>query len=164
MLAIMDRAVRREIFVYVLLLSVLGTCVRADEESCPKIYSSLAPVQLDTWWMVYVRDSANHRGTRQAQASDISSSRVNIIINDSKVNFSENDRAGSRISASVEGDFEWKVSRNISDQVVEGRVPPDKWTADGREADGVEGADEERVEERKDGLNVGEYRGHYGLC
>ena len=32
--------------------------------------------------------------------------------------------------------------------------------ADRREAEGVGGAEEGRVEERKDGINVGEYCGH----
>jgi hypothetical protein len=158
--AIMHTAVRREIFVSVLLLSVLGSCVSEErEESCPKICSTLTPVQLDAWWMVYVRDSANHRGTRQLQAGDVTS-RMNRSVNDSKVNSSETDRTESRIG----GSGEWKVSRNISDQVVEGRAPPDKWTADRREAEGVEAAEEGRVEERKDGINVGEYCGHYCLC
>jgi hypothetical protein len=118
MLATMHTSVRREIFVSVLLLSVLGSSVSEEQkQSCPKICPNLAPVQLDAWWMVYVRDC-----------------------------------------------FEWKVARNISDQVVEGRVPPDKWTADSREAEGVEVAEEGRAEERRDGINEGEYCGHYWLC
>ena len=56
------------------------------------------------------------------------------------------------------------VARNISDQVVEGRVPPDKCIAERRETEGVGGAEEGRVEERKDRINVGEYCGHYCLC
>jgi hypothetical protein len=165
MLVTMHTAVRREIFVSVLLVSVLGSCVSEEEkQTCPKICSNLAPVQLDTWWMVYVRDYAKHRGTRKVQESGDISSLMGRSNNDSKVNSSETDRAGSRIGESVESDFEWKVARNISDQVVEGRVPPDKWTADSREAEGVEVAEERRVEERKDGINVGEYCGNYWLC
>ena len=165
MLAVMHTAVRREIFVSVLLLSVLSSCVsKEEEESCPKIYSTLAPVQQDAWWMVYVRDSANCRGTRKLQEAGDISSRMNRSMNDSKVNSSETDRVGSRIGDSVEGDFERKVARNISDRVVEGRVPPDKWTADRREAEGEEAAEGRRVEERKEGINVGEYCGHYCLC
>ena len=114
----MHTAVRREIFVSVLLLSVLGTCVSEEqEESSPKVYSTLAPVQLDAWWMVCVRDSANHRGTQNVQEADDISSRMHRSINDSKVNSSE-----------------------------------------------TEAAEERRVEGRKDGINVGEYCGHYCLC
>ena len=165
MLATMHTAVRREIFVSVLLLSVLGTCVSQEQEqSCPKICSNLATVQLDAWWMVYGRNYVNHRGTRKAQDAGDKSLRMNRSINDSKVSSSEPDRAGSRISDSVESDFEWEVARNISDQVVEGRVPPDKWTADRTEAEGVGAAEKGFVEELKDGINVGEYCGHYWLC
>lgn len=148
----MLRAVRSEIFVCVLLLAVLGTCVSVGHE---------APVKLDTWWMVYVRDYANHRSTRKVgEAGDpCISSRMKRSINDSKVNFSESDRDGSRIGDSVESDFEWKVNRTICDQVVEGRVPPEKWTADSREAKG-EGA----VTEGRVGINVGEYCRHYSVC
>jgi hypothetical protein len=89
---------------------------------------------------------------------------MNRSINDSKVNSSETDRDGSRIGDSVESDFGWKVARNISDQVVEGRVPTDEWIAESRVAEGEEAAEERRVEERKDGINVGEYCGHYCLC
>jgi len=165
MVAIMHTAVRREIFVSVLLLSVLGTCVSEEqEESCPQVCSTVAPVQLDAWWMVYARDSANNRDTRKSpEAGDISS-RMDRSINDSKVNSSETDRDGSRIGDSVESDFEWEVARSISDQVVDGQVPPVKWTADRREAEGAEAADEGMVERRKDGINVGEYCGHYCLC
>ena len=43
----MHTAVRFEIFVSVLLLSVLCTCVSEEqEESCPKIRSALNPVQM----------------------------------------------------------------------------------------------------------------------
>ena len=56
------------------------------------------------------------------------------------------------------------VARNISDRVVEGGVSPDKWNADRREAEGVEGAEEGMGEERKDGINVGKYCGLYCLC
>ena len=165
MLATMHTAVRCEIFVCVLVLSVLGTCVSEEREgSCPMICSTLAPEQLNAWWMVYVRDSANHRDTQQVQQVGDISLGMNRSINDTKVNSSEKDRAGSRIGDSVESDFEWKVARNISDQDVEGRVPPDKWTADRREADGLDAAEEGRGEQRKDGINGGEYCGHYCLC
>jgi hypothetical protein len=93
MLAIMHTAVRYEIFVSVLLLSVLCTCVSEEqEESCPKICSVLAPVQLDAWWKVYVRDSADHRGTQKAQEAGDVSSRMNRSVNDSKVNSSDTGR------------------------------------------------------------------------
>jgi len=165
MVAIMHTAVRREIFVSVLLLSVLGTCVSEEqEESSPKVHSTIAPVQLDASWMVYARDSANNRDTQKAQEADDISSRMDRSINDSKVNSSETDRDGSRIGDSVENDFEWELARSISDQAVDGRVPPVKWTADRREAEGVEAAEEGMVERRKDGINVGEYCGHYCLC
>jgi hypothetical protein len=110
--------------------------------------------------MVYVRDSANNRGTRKAQEADDISSRMDRSINDSKVNSSETDRDGSRIGDSVEHDFDWEGSRSISDQVVDGQVPSVKWTADRREAEGVETAEEGMVEGRKDGINVGEFCGH----
>ena len=113
----MHTAVRLEIFVSVLLLSVLGTCVSQEQEqSCPKICSTLATVQLDAWWMVHGRNYANHRSTRK----------VHEI-----------------------GD--------ISDQVLEGRVSLDKWTAGRKEVEGVGAAEKGFVEERKDGINVGEY-------
>jgi hypothetical protein len=80
---------------------------------------------------------------------------MNRSINVSEVNVSETDRDGSRIGDSVESDFERKVARNISDRDAEGRVPPDKRTAGSREAEG---------EEQKDGIDVGEYCGHYCLC
>jgi len=166
MVAIMHTAVKREIFVYVLLLlSVLGTCVSEEqEESCPKVHSTVAPVQLDASWMAYARDSANNRDTQKAQEADDISSRTDRSINDSKVNSSETDRDGSRIGDSVENDFEWQVARSISDQAVDGRVPTVKWTADRREAEGVKTAEEGMVERWKDGINVGEYCGHYCLC
>jgi hypothetical protein len=82
-------------------------------------------------------------------------------INGSKVNSSETDFVGSRIGDILESEFEWKVARNISDQVVEGRVPSDKWTADRRE---VQAAEDGSVEERSDGINLGEYCGKYWLC
>jgi hypothetical protein len=161
----MHTAVRREIFVSVLLLSVLGSCVSEEhEESRPKIFSNLAPAQQDAWWMAYLRDYAKHRGTQKLQEAGDISSRMNRSINDSKVNSSETDRAGSRIGDNVESDFEWKVARNLPDQAVEGRGPPDKWTAEIREAEGVEAAVKGKVEERKDGINIGEYCGHYCLC
>jgi len=164
MVAIMHTAVRREIFVSVLLLSVLGTCVSEEQkESSPKVHSTVAPVQLDASWMVYVRDSANNGDIQKAQEDDISS-RMDRSINDSKLNSSETDRDGSRIGDSVENDFEWQVARSISDQVLEGRVSPVKWTADRRERESVETAEEGMVERRKDGINVGEYCGHYCLC
>jgi hypothetical protein len=56
------------------------------------------------------------------------------------------------------------VARNISDRVVEGGVPPNKWNADRRETEDVGGAEEGMGEERKDRINVGEYCGHYCLC
>ena len=89
---------------------------------------------------------------------------MNRSVNDSEVNSSNTDRDGSRIGDSVERDFEWKVARNITDQDVDGGVPTDKWTSDRREGEGEEGAEERRVEEREDGINVGEYCGHYCLC
>ena len=165
MLAIMHTAVRYEIFVSVLLLSVLCTCVSEEQlESCPKIRSALAPVQLDALWKVYVRDSADQRGTQKAQEAGDVSSHMNRSVNDSKVNSSDTDRDGSRIGDNVERDFEWKVARNITDQYVKGGVQTDKWTADRREGEGEEGAEARRVEVRKDGINVGEYCGHYCLC
>jgi len=165
MVAIMHTAVRREIFVCVLLLSVLGTCVSEEqEESSPKVYSTVDPVRLDAWWMVYVRDSANSRDTRNEHETGDISPRMKRSINDSKVNSSETDRDGSRIGDSVENDIDWKVARNISDQVVDVQVPPVKWTDDRREAEGVETAEEGMVEGRKDGINVGECCGHYCLC
>jgi hypothetical protein len=115
MLAIMRTAVRREIIVSVLLLSVVGTCASEEQQkSNPKICSNSAPVQKDALWMEYVRDSANHKGTRNTQE--------------------------------------------------EGRVPPNKWNTDRKEEEGVEAAEEGRVEERKEGTNVGEYCWHYCLC
>jgi len=160
----MHTAVRFEIFVSVLLLSVLCTCVSEEQlESCPKIRSALTPVQLDAWWKVYVRDSADHRGTQKAQEAGDVSSRMNRSVNDSKVNSSNTDRDGSRIGDSVERDFEWKGARNITDQDIEGGVPPDKWTADSSVGEGEEEAEERMVEEQKDGINVGEYYGQYCL-
>jgi len=139
----MHTAVRREIFVSVLLLSVLGSCVSEEqEEFCPKIFSTLVPAQQDAWWMVYLRDYAKHRGTRKIQEAGDISSLMNRNINDSKFKSSETDRAGSRIGDNVESDFEWKVARNIPDQIVEGRGPPEKWTADNREVEGIEAAEE----------------------
>jgi hypothetical protein len=85
-------------------------------------------------------------------------------INDSKVNSSETDRDGSRIGDSIENDIERKVARKISDQVVDGQVPPVKWTDGRREAEGAEAAEKRVFENRKDGKNVGEYFGHYCLC
>jgi len=165
MVAIMHTAVRREIFVSVLLLSVLGTCVSEEqEESSPKVHSTVAPVQLDASWMVYTRDSANNGDIQKAQEADDISSRMDRSINDSKVNSSETDRDGSPIGDSVENDFEWQVARSISDQVLERRVSPVTWTADRRERESVETAEEGMVERRKDGINVGEYCGHYCLC
>jgi len=76
------------------------------------------------------------------------------------INVSETDRDGSRIGDSVGSDFEWQVARNQSDQVVEGRVLPGKCSADSREAEGEEAAEEGRVEERQNGINVGEYCWH----
>ena len=161
----MHRAVRRGIFVSVLLLSALGTCVSEEREaSCPKIFSTLPLVQLDAWWMAYVRDSANHRCTGKVNETGAVSSRMDGSRNVCKDNISETDHDGSRIGDSVESDFEWQVARNISDQVVEGRVPPSKCTAGRREAEGVEAAEDGMVEERKDGINVGEYCGHLCLC
>ena len=117
MVAIMHTAVRREIFICVL-LSVLGTCVSEEqEEFCPKVFPPVDPVQLDAWWMVYVRDSANSRDTRNEHETGDISPRMKRSINDSKVNSSE-----------------------------------------------TEAAEERRVEGRKDGINVGEYCGHYCLC
>ena len=165
MVAIMHTAVRREIFVSALLLSFLGTCVSEEqEESSPKVHSTVASVQLDASWMVYARDSANNRDTQKAQEAGDISSRMERSINDSKVNSSETDLNGWRIGESVENDFEWEVARSISDQVVDGRVPPVKWTADRREAEGVEAAEEGMVEGRKDEINLGEYCGRYCLC
>jgi hypothetical protein len=165
MLANIPTSVRREIFVSVLLLSVLGTCVSEEQElSCPKICSTLTPVQLDAWWNAYVRDCANQRGTGEAQEAGDVSSRMNRSINDSKVISSYTDRAGSCIGDSVEGDFECRVARNTSDQIVEGRVPTDKMTADSREAEGEGAVEEGSGEERKDEINIGEYCGHHCLC
>jgi hypothetical protein len=165
MVAIMHTAVRREIFVSVLLLSVLGRCVLEEqEESSPKEHSTAAPVQLDASWMVYVRDSANNRDTQNAQEAGDISSRMDRSINDSKVNSSETYHDGSHIGNSVGSDFEWEVARSISDQVVDGQVAPVKWAADRREAEDLEAAEEGIVEGRKDGINVGEYCGHYCLC
>jgi hypothetical protein len=113
--------------------------------------------------MVSARDSANNRDTQKAQVAGDILSRMDRSVNDSKVNSSETDRDRSHIGDSVESDFVWEVARNISDQVVDGQVPPVKWTADRREAEGVETAEEGRVEWRKDGINVGEYCGHYCL-
>jgi len=151
----MNTAVRFEIFVSVLLLSVLCACVSEEqEESCPKIRSALTPVQLD----------AMVESTRKAQEAGDVSSQMNRSVNDSKVHSSNTDRDGSRIGDSVERDFERKGARNIADKVVEGGIPPDKWTADRREREVEEGAEERRVEERKNGINVGEYCWHYCLC
>ena len=154
----MDTAVTRGIFVSVLLLSVLCTCVSEErEKSCPKLCSALPPVQQDAWWMVYVRDSATHNGSRKGQGTGAVSSRVDGSMNVSKVKVSITDRDGSRIGDSVESDFEWQVARNMSDQVVEGRVRPDKWSAVSREAEGEGAAEERRFDGRNDGINVGEY-------
>jgi maltose-binding protein MalE len=84
LLAIMHRAVRREIFVSVLLLSVLVTCVSEEQqESFSKLYS------------------------------------------------------------------------NLTTEI---------WSADSREAEGVEKAEERTVEERKEGMNIGECCWHYCFC
>ena len=154
----MHTAVRRLIFVCVLLLSVFGTCVSGEQEgSFPKICYALAPVNLDKWWMVYFRGSASHLDIRKADNAGDTSSRMNRSTNESNVNFSEIDRDGTRVCDSAESDFEWKVARNISDLGAEGRDSPDKWTADSRETEGEEAAEERRVENWKDGRNVGEY-------
>jgi hypothetical protein len=165
MVAIMHTAVRREIFVCVLLLSVLGTCVsEEEEESSPNVYSTVAPVQLDASWTVYATDSANNRDTQKAQEAGDILSRMDRSINDSKVKSSETDRDRSHVGDSVESDFEWQVARRISDQAVDGRVPPVKLTADRREAEGLVAAEDGKFEGRKDGINVGEYCGYYCLC
>jgi hypothetical protein len=109
--------------------------------------------------MAYVRYYANHSCTRNVEDVGDIPSRMDRSVNQSKINFSETDRDGSRIDESVGSGFEWKVTRNISDHVIEGRVPPVKWTADSRDAEG-EGA----VEEGRVGVNVGEYCWHYCLC
>jgi hypothetical protein len=94
MVAIMHTAVRREIYVCVLLLSVLGTCVSEEqEESSPKVHSTVDPVQLDAWWMVSARDSANNRDTQNVQAAGDILSRMDRNINNSKVNSSETEAA-----------------------------------------------------------------------
>jgi hypothetical protein len=94
MVAIMHTAVRREIFVSVLLLSALGTCVSEEqEESSPKVHSTVAPVQLDAPWMVSARDSANNRATQKAQEAGDILSLIDRGINDSKVNYSETEAA-----------------------------------------------------------------------
>jgi len=165
MVAIMHTAVRREIFVSVLLLSVLGTCVSEEqEESCPKVVPTVDPVQLDARWMEYVRDSANNRDTQKAHEAGDISSRMDRSINDSKDKSSKTDRDGLRIGDSVESDFEWEVARSISDQVADGQVPPVKWTDARREAEGAEAAERRVFENRMDGKNVGECCGHYCLC
>jgi hypothetical protein len=74
-----------------------------------------------------------------------------------QVKVSITDRDASRIGDSVESDFEWQVARNMSDQVAEGRVRPDKWSAVSREAEGEGAAEERRFDGRNDGINVGEY-------
>ena len=161
----MHTAVRRGIFVSVLLMSILGTCVSEEqEESCPKVVPTVDPVQLDARGMVYVRDSVNSRDTQKTHEASDTASRMDGNINDSKVNSSETDRDGSRVGDNVESDIDWKVARNISDQVVDGQVPPVKWTDDRREAEGSEAAEKRVFENRKDGKKVGEYCGHYCLC
>jgi len=165
MVAIMHTAVRREIFICVLLLSVLGTCMSEEqEESCPKVFPPVDPVQPDARWMVYIRDPANSRDTQKSHEASDTASRMDGSINYSKVNSSETDRDGSRTGDNVESDIDWKVARNISDQAADGQVPPVKWTDDRREAEGAEAAEKRVFENRKDGKKVGEYFGHYCLC
>jgi hypothetical protein len=128
-----------------------------QEEFFPKICYTPAPMKLDRWWMVYFRDSAKHRDIRKLEEAVHVSSRMNRSINDSNVHFSETELDGSRVGDSAESEFEWKVARNITDLVVEGRVLPDKWNADSKETEGEDAAEKRRVENWKDGINVGEY-------
>jgi hypothetical protein len=107
--------------------------------------------------MVYAKDSANHRGTQKLEEAGDVSLQMNRSSNDSAVKFAETDGNGSYIDGDVGSDFEWKVARKMSDELVTGRVPPDKRTADSGEANDEEAAEERKVERRKDGISVGEY-------
>ena len=62
---------------------------------------------------------------------------------------------------SVLGTF---VNSNISDQAVDGRVPPDRMIADRRETEAVVADEKGMIEKQKDEINVGEYCGHCCLC
>ena len=147
-------SVRFKFVICVLLLSVLEICV-ADKQraSLPTICSTLGPVKLDTWWRVYVRDYTNRSGSRTIEEPGDVSLHVNRSLNDSTVNFAED----GRNDGDVESDLEWKVARQISDEVVNGRVPPDKGPADGREVNDDEAADEGKPAKQKHGINIGEY-------
>jgi hypothetical protein len=154
----MDANVRFKFYICVLLVSVFEICVSDNlKTTFPKICHTLAPVKLDTWWMVYARDSANHRGTQKVEEAGDVSLHMNRSSNDSAVKFAETDGNGSRVDGDVDSDFEWKVARKMSDEVVTGRVPPDKRTAHSGEANDEEAAEERKVERRKDAISVGEY-------
>jgi hypothetical protein len=56
------------------------------------------------------------------------------------------------------------VNSNISDQAVDGRVPPEGMIADRRETEGVVADEKGMIEEQKDEINVGEYCGHSCFC
>lgn len=140
-------------FVCVLLTSIfLLTASVEGQISSPETFYTLAPMKPDTWWKIYVNKSADYRHRRIQKTRETSAVTLNIekTLNESVINLGAINRKDSNPDDS-ESDFNWQIVTKMSDEVVKGRIPPDKRT------DETAREEETQVERRRDKLKLGEY-------
>jgi hypothetical protein len=106
----------------------------------------------DTWWNIYVNKSAYYgdiQNTQETSAVTLNSEKTlsEPVINLGPINLKESDIDDS------ESDFNWQIVTKMSDEVVMGRIPPDRRTDENAKEE------ETQVEKRRDRLKLGKYVG-----
>jgi hypothetical protein len=117
--------------------------------SSPKIFYTLAPMKAETWWKIYVNKSAYYRDIQKTRETGAVTLNIEKTINQSVINLGAINIKECDIDDS-ESDFNWQILTKMSDEVVKGRIPPDKRTDENsREA-------ETQFEKGRDELKIGE--------
>jgi hypothetical protein len=120
--------------------------------SSPKKFYTLAPMKPETWWRMYVNKSAEYRDIQKSQENSAVTLNIEKTLNESVINLGAISLKESETVDSESG-FNWQIVTKMSDEVVKGRIPPDKLTDENSREE------ETQVEKRRDKLKLGEYIG-----
>lgn len=136
-------------FICVLLTSIFVLTVSDEGQiSSPEIFCTLARMKRDTWWKVYVNKSTDYTDIQKTQESSAVTLNIEKTLNESVINLGPVNLKESDIDDS-ESDINWRIVTRMSDEVVKGRIPPDKRTDENAKEE------ETLVEKRRDRLKLG---------
>jgi hypothetical protein len=116
----------------------------------PKIFCTLTRMTRDTWWKIYVNKSVDYTYTQKTRETTAVTLNIEKTLNEPVINLGPMNLKESDIVDS-ESDFNWQIVSKMSDEVVKGRIPPDKRTDENAKED------ETQVEKRKERLKLGKY-------